>query len=62
MERPGSVGGAGLDAAEDALQSYMTFNNSQQVVIGAWNHGGDIDADPFNASDAPVTPTVEKTV
>ncbi len=38
----------------------MTFDNSQQVVIGAWNHGGDIDADPFNAADAPVTPTVEK--
>ena len=38
-----------LDAAttDGALSRYLTFSNRQQVIIGAWNHGGGPDVDPF---------------
>jgi putative CocE/NonD family hydrolase len=38
-----------LDAAtaDGALSRYMTSNMAQELVIGAWNHGGEDDVDPF---------------
>lgn len=38
-----------LDAGTQAgvLSRFNTFNNPQQVIIGAWNHGARSDADPF---------------
>jgi putative CocE/NonD family hydrolase len=38
-----------LDAAtaDGALSRYMTSDMGQQLVIGAWNHGGEDDVDPF---------------
>lgn len=38
-----------LDAAtaDGALSRYMTSDMAQELVIGAWNHGGENDVDPF---------------
>jgi len=38
-----------LDAAtaDGALSRYMTSDTPQELVIGAWNHGGEDDIDPF---------------
>jgi putative CocE/NonD family hydrolase len=38
-----------LDAAtaDGALSRYLTSDMPQEVVIGAWNHGGEDDVDPF---------------
>jgi uncharacterized protein len=38
-----------LDAAtaDGALSRYMTSDMAQELVIGAWNHGGEDDVDPF---------------
>lgn len=38
-----------LDAAtaDGALSRYMTSDMAQELVIGAWNHGGEDDIDPF---------------
>lgn len=47
-----------LDGAtvDGALARYRTFSNPQQLIIGAWNHGGDLSVDPFLADDAPTDP------
>lgn len=45
-----------LDAGTQlgVLSRFNTFNNPQQVIIGAWNHGARTDADPFRyRSEAP---------
>ncbi len=51
-----------LDAgtADSALNVYAGSKGSHRVIIGAWNHGADEDADPYLAPDAPVAPTVEE--
>ena len=38
-----------LDAAttDGALSRYMTSDMAQELVIGAWSHGGEDDVDPF---------------
>jgi uncharacterized protein len=38
-----------LDAAtaDGALSRYQTSDMAQELVIGAWNHGGEDDVDPF---------------
>jgi uncharacterized protein len=38
-----------LDAAtaDGALSRYLTSDTPQELVIGAWNHGGEDDIDPF---------------
>ena len=38
------------------LGRYNTISNTQQVIIGPWDHGANRDADPFNPPDTPVTP------
>lgn len=45
---------------DSALDVYAGAEGSHQVVIGAWNHGADEDADPFNPADAPVSPSEEE--
>ena len=43
-----------MDAAtvDGTLARYQTFGNPQEVYIGAWTHGGDLDTDPFAPPDA----------
>ncbi|MCX5770047.1 MAG: CocE/NonD family hydrolase [Candidatus Hydrogenedentes bacterium] len=43
---------------DGALSRYLTFSNPQKVIIGAWSHGGEHDADPFRPADAPPDPPV----
>jgi len=42
--------------ADGVLSQFMTFSNPQQVLLGAFTHGGERDTDPFKPVDAPVTP------
>lgn len=46
--------------AESALNVYGGSTGSHRVIIGAWNHGADEDADPYRASDTPVAPSEEE--
>lgn len=39
--------------ADAALNAFASLDNPQQVLIGAWSHGAQFDADPFHAPDAP---------
>ena len=52
------VGWLDAGTVDGALSRYLTFNNTQQVIIGAWSHGGDHDADPFHPADAAPDPPV----
>lgn len=47
------------DAAtvDGVLSQFMTFSNPQQVLLGAFTHGGRHDTDPFKPVDAPVIPS-----
>ena len=49
-----------LDAAttDGALSRYLTFSNPQQLIIGAWSHGGGYNADPFLPPDTPTDPSI----
>jgi hypothetical protein len=42
--------------ANGVLHRFMTLRNPQNVVIGAWSHGGPLDADPFNPVNAEPNP------
>jgi putative CocE/NonD family hydrolase len=44
-----------LDAGtvDGALSRYLTFNNPQQVIIGAWSHGGGPNVDPYMPDEMP---------
>jgi putative CocE/NonD family hydrolase len=48
-----------LDAGttEGALSRYLTFSNPQQVIIGAWSHGGGPNVDPFMPDPVPSDPS-----
>jgi uncharacterized protein len=50
-----------IDAAttDGTLSRYMTFNSPQEVVIGAYSHGGDHDADPFSPVDESPMPNAD---
>lgn len=39
--------------ADGALSAFTTLENPLSVVIGAWSHGGQHDADPYREPDAP---------
>lgn len=39
--------------ADAALNAFASLENPQEVVIGAWSHGAQFDADPYHESDAP---------
>jgi putative CocE/NonD family hydrolase len=49
-----------LDAgtADAALRRFMTFDNAQMAVIGAWEHGGRFNASPYRSPEAPASPTL----
>jgi putative CocE/NonD family hydrolase len=46
--------------ANGVLHRFMTLSNPQNVVIGAWSHGGVDDSDPFNPVDAPTDPPFDQ--
>lgn len=48
------------DYGAAAVQRFQTLPNSQILIMGSWNHGGFLDADPFAASDKPATPSHEE--
>ena len=50
-----------LDAAtaDGALSRYLTSDMAQELVIGAWNHGGEDDVDPFQPRWTFPTPTFD---
>jgi hypothetical protein len=47
-----------LDAgtADAALRRFNTYPEASHVVIGAWNHGGLMQASPYRSPKAPVSP------
>lgn len=49
-----------LDAgtADAVLRRFLTFDNAQRAVIGAWEHGGRFHASPYQRPDAPVDPSL----
>ena len=51
-----------LDAAtaDGALSRYMTSDMAQELVIGAWNHGGEDDVDPFRPQWTFPAPTFDQ--
>ena len=54
--------GSWLDAgtADSALNVFAGAEGSHRVILGAWNHGADEDADPYAAADAAVSPTEDE--
>ena len=50
-----------LDAAtaDGALSRYLTSDMAQELVIGAWNHGGQDDVDPFHTQWTFPNPTFD---
>lgn len=51
------VGWYDAGTVNGALGRFATFANPQQVVIGAWSHGGGNDTDPFQPADTPPEPS-----
>ena len=47
-----------LDAgtADAALRRFLTYPGADQVTIGAWNHGGTLQASPYLPASAPISP------
>jgi putative CocE/NonD family hydrolase len=59
IERSGAAiygWGSWLDGntAEAVLRRFMTFQNPQRAVIGAWSHGGGLHVSPFARADSEV--------
>jgi putative CocE/NonD family hydrolase len=50
--------GSWMDAgtANGVLHRFMTITNPQRVFVGAWSHGGDHDASPYQREDADPNP------
>jgi putative CocE/NonD family hydrolase len=46
--------GSWMDSAtaDAVLRRFLTFDNAQMAVIGAWEHGGRFNASPYRAKDA----------
>lgn len=42
--------------ADAVLRRFLTFDNAQRAVIGAWEHGGRFHASPYQPSDLPADP------
>ena len=40
-----------------ALQRFVALSNPQTLIMGVWNHGGGLDADPFAPADKPANPS-----
>jgi putative CocE/NonD family hydrolase len=49
-----------LDAgtADGAIERFLTYSNSQDLIIGPWNHAGSQFYDPFLKTDSPRQPSV----
>jgi putative CocE/NonD family hydrolase len=45
--------------ANGVLHRFMTLSNPQRVFIGAWSHGGVLDADPFAPVTQPTSPPLD---
>jgi hypothetical protein len=45
--------------ANGVLHRFMTLSNPQHVFIGAWGHGGVLDADPFAPVAQPTSPPLD---
>jgi uncharacterized protein len=41
---------------QGTLRRFQTIDNRQQVFIGAWNHGGELDANPFSPPGTAAVP------
>jgi uncharacterized protein len=52
------VGWSDGSTAMGAVGRFNTLSNDQQLIIGAFSHGGDHDTDPFKAVDANPNPTL----
>ena len=52
--------GSWMDAgtADAVLRRFLTYRNPQWAIIGAWNHGGLMQASPYRRPHAPPTPTL----
>jgi len=52
--------GSWLDAgtADAVLRRFLTFDNAQRAVIGAWEHGGRYHASPYQTPGTPVNPSL----
>lgn len=50
--------GSWMDAgtADAVLRRFLTYDNAQRAVIGAWEHGGRFNASPYRRPDAPPNP------
>ncbi len=44
--------------ADAVIRRFLTFDNAQRAVIGAWEHGGRFNASPYRPPDAPAAPTL----
>ena len=63
VERSSTVSfgwGSWMDAgtADAVIRRFLTFDNAQRAVIGAWEHGGRFNASPYRSPDAPASPTL----
>jgi putative CocE/NonD family hydrolase len=47
-----------MDAAtaDAAIRRFLTFPNATHLVVGAWTHGGSLNASPYRNGDVPVEP------
>jgi len=46
--------------AAGILARFVAYDTPYKYIIGAWNHGAILDANPYNDKDAPVDPPIEK--
>jgi len=63
IERSGTVvcgWGSWLDAgtADAVIRRFLTYDQAQQAVIGAWEHGGRFNASPYRTADRPPDPSL----
>lgn len=54
--------GSWLDAgtADAVIRRFVTFANNQRAVIGAWEHGGRLQASPYQPPDKSAYPTLQE--
>jgi len=52
--------GSWMDAgtADAVIRRFLTFDSAQRAVIGAWEHGGQLHASPYQSPAAPVDPSL----
>jgi putative CocE/NonD family hydrolase len=52
--------GSWMDAGtgDAVIRRFLTYPNNQRAVIGAWEHGGQFHASPFQRPGTPVSPSI----